>query len=269
MTETRNETTALTVGRRGHTMVVTINRPEARNAVDLAVTEALGDALAAAESDPDVRVVVLTGAGEKSFCAGADLKAIARGENLLPTTGERARWGFAGYASHPISKPTIAAVNGTALGGGLELVLASDLAVAAEHATFGLPEVKRGIIAGAGGVFRLPTQVPRKTAYEMIFTGASVSAREALALGLVNRVVPGERVLQCALELADVIGENAPLAVQASKRVAQQIVDGVAAAETSFWELSARERAVVRESEDAKEGPRAFAEKRKPVWQAR
>lgn len=269
MTETRNDTTGLTVGHHGHTMVVTINRPEARNAIDLAVTEALGDALEAAEEDPDVRVVVLTGSGEKSFCAGADLKAIARGENLLPTTGKRAQWGFAGYASHPISKPTIAAVNGTALGGGLELVLASDIAIAAEHATFGLPEVKRGIIAGAGGVFRLPTQIPRKRAYEMIFTGAPVSAREAFELGLVNRVVPGEGVLQCALELADAISENAPLAVQASKRVAQQIVDGVAATETAFWELSARERAFVRESEDAKEGPRAFAEKRKPVWKAR
>ncbi|MER5224578.1 crotonase/enoyl-CoA hydratase family protein [Streptomyces flaveus] len=269
MTETHNETTALTVSHRKHTLVLTINRPEARNAVDLAVTKALGDALEAAEADPDVRVVVLTGSGEKSFCAGADLKAIARGENLLFTTGKRAEWGFAGYASHHISKPTIAAVNGTALGGGLELVLASDLAVAAENATFGLPEVRRGIIAGAGGVFRLPTQIPRKAAYELIFTGAPVSAREALDLGLVNRVVPRERVLQCALELADAIGENAPLAVQASKRVAQQIVNGVVATENSFWKLSAQERAFVRESEDAKEGPRAFAEKRKPVWQAR
>lgn len=269
MPETRTDTAALTVGHHGHTLVLTINRPQARNAVNLAVTEALGDALEAADADPDVRVVVLTGSGEKSFCAGADLKAIARGENLLPTTGKRAKWGFAGYASHHISKPTIAAVNGTALGGGLELVLASDLSVAAEHASFGLPEVKRGIIAGAGGVFRLPTQIPRKAAFEMIFTGDPVGAREALELGLVNRVVPGERVLQCALELAESIAENAPLAVQASKRVAQQIIEGVVVPETSFWEISARERALVRESEDAREGPRAFAEKRKPVWRAR
>lgn len=268
MTETLNETAVVNIDRRGHTLILTLNRPEARNAIDLKVTEALGDAMEAAEADPDVRVVVLTGSGDKSFCAGADLKAIARGENLLPTTGKRATWGFAGYASHHISKPTIAAVNGAALGGGTELVLASDLAVAGESATFGLPEVKRGIIAGAGGVFRLPTQIPKKIAYELMFTGAPISARRALDLGLVNRVVPDERVLESALELADAIAENAPLAVQASKRVAQQIVDGVAVTEGALWEISARERALVRESEDAKEGPRAFAEKRKPVWRA-
>ena len=287
MTETSNETAPLIVGRRGHTLVLTINRPDARNAIDLAVTEALGDAMEAADADPDVRVVVLTGSGEKSFCAGADLKAIARGENLVPTTGKRSRWGFAGYASHHISKPTIAAVNGVALGGGTELVLASDLVVAAEHASFGLPEVKRGLIAGAGGVFRLPAQIPRRIAYELMFTGASISAQRALELGLVNKVVraeqtldhaiefglvnsvvPADRVLACAFELADAIAENAPLAVQASKRVAQQIVDGVNVTETSLWDVSARERALLRESEDSKEGPRAFAEKRKPVWRA-
>jgi crotonobetainyl-CoA hydratase len=268
VTETQNETAALTVDRHGHTLVLTINRPEARNAIDVAVTRALGDAMEAAEADPRVRAVVLTGSGEKSFCAGADLKAIARGDELGPTTGKRARWGFAGYVSHHISKPTIAAVNGTALGGGTELVLASDLAVAAEHATFGLPEVKRGIMAGAGGLFRLPAQIPRKIAYELMFTGAPIDARRALELGLVNRVVSAEQVLESALELAEVIAENAPLAVQASKRVAQQIVDGAVAADGRLWELSAKERALVRVSEDAKEGPRAFAEKRRPVWRS-
>lgn len=269
MTEITDTPTPVLVERQGHVLVLTINRPEARNAIDVAVTEALGDAMEAAEADPEVRVVVLTGSGDKSFCAGADLKAIARGENLLPTEGKRASWGFAGYASHHISKPTIAAVNGPALGGGTELVLASDLAVAADTASFGLPEVKRGIIAGAGGVFRLPTQIPRKIAYELMFTGAPVSAQRALELGLVNRVVPAQDVLTAALELAQEIAANAPLAVQASKRVGQHIVDGVVVSETALWQVSADERAGVRESADAKEGPRAFAEKRLPIWQAR
>jgi crotonobetainyl-CoA hydratase len=260
---------AVLVERRGHVLVITLNRPEARNAINGAVTEALGDAMERADQDPEIRVVVLTGAGDKAFCAGADLKAIARGENLLPRTGKRAAWGFAGYVTHHISKPTIAAVNGTALGGGTELVLASDLAVAARSATFGLPEVKRGIIAGAGGVFRLPAQVPPKLAYELIFTGEPIDAERALNLGLVNRVVPADQVLATALELAETIAANAPLAVQASKRVGQQIVDGGLPSEAELWNLSANERAAVRETADAKEGPLAFAEKRTPVWQAR
>lgn len=270
MTQTATpDAPALLVERRGHVQLLTINRPDARNAINMAVTVALGDALAAADADPEIRAVVLTGAGDKSFCAGADLKAIARGENLLPKSGERARWGFAGYASHHISKPTIAAVNGVALGGGTELVLASDLAVAADHAIFGLPEVKRGIIAGAGGVFRLPQQISPKVAYELMFTGEPVSAARALELGLVNRVVPVDVLVETAVEIASVIAANAPLAVQASKRVAQQLVSGTAVSEERLWELSALERAGVRDSEDAKEGPRAFAEKRSPVWRAR
>ncbi|WP_345525730.1 crotonase/enoyl-CoA hydratase family protein [Nocardioides endophyticus] len=263
------DSTPLIVEQHNHVLVLTINRPDARNAIDLAVTEALGDAIEAVEADPSVRAVILTGTGDKSFCAGADLKAIARGENLLPSTGKRAQWGFAGYTSHHISKPTIAAVNGAALGGGTELVLASDLAVASTGAIFGLPEVKRGIIAGAGGVFRLPLQIPRKIAYELMFTGAPIDAERALELGLVNRVVAADEVLATAIALANSIAENAPLAVQASKRVAQQIVDGVVVSEERLWEISTEERACVRESDDAKEGPRAFAEKRSPVWTAR
>lgn len=257
------------IEQRGHVLVITINRPEARNAIDVAVTEGVGDAMERADQDPEIRVVVLTGAGTKSFCAGADLKAIARGENLLPTEGKRAAWGFAGYAMHNISKPTIAAVNGTALGGGTELVLASDIAVAARTATFGLPEVKRGIIAGAGGVFRLPVQVPPKIAHELMFTGEAITAERALELGLVNRVVDDEALMATALELANTIAANAPLAVQASKRVAQHLVDGTKRPESDLWALSAEERALIRETDDAKEGPRAFAEKRQPVWRAR
>jgi crotonobetainyl-CoA hydratase len=171
--------------------------------------------------------------------------------------------------THHISKPTIAAVNGFALGGGTEISLASDLVVAADTASFGLPEVKRGILAAAGGVFRLPAQIPKKAAMEMILTGEPVSARRAFELGLVNRVVPQAEVMSAALELAARITANAPLAVQASKRIANGILDGHVATEAAAWELSNRERRVLWQTADAAEGPRAFADKRAPNWQAR
>jgi crotonobetainyl-CoA hydratase len=253
----------------GRVLLVTLNRPGARNAVNLAVTLGLGDALEEAEQDPGVWALVLTGAGNKAFCAGADLKAVARGEDLSPADPERAAWGFAGYVSHHIGKPTIAAVNGFALGGGTEIALASDLVVAAETASFGLPEVRRGIIAGAGGLFRLPAQIPKKVAMEMILTGEPITARRALELGLVNRVVPQDQVVDAALELAAKITGNAPLAVQASKRIANGIRDGRVPAEAGSWELSRSEGLAVRRTADAAEGPRAFAEKRAPRWEAR
>lgn len=260
-------TDAAIVERRGNVALITINRPEARNAVNGAVSNAVGDALEAAQKDPDVWAVVLTGAGDKSFCAGADLKAIARGEDLYHP--EHPEWRFAGYVHHFIDKPTIAAVNGTALGGGSELALASDLVVACESASFGLPEVKRGLIAGAGGVFRIVDQLPRKVALELLFTGEPISAAEALKWGLINQVVRDGTVVDAALALADRITVNAPLSVQASKRVAYGVDDGVIAGEEVKWERSTREFADVLRSEDSKEGPRAFAEKRQPVWKAR
>jgi crotonobetainyl-CoA hydratase len=251
----------------GHTLVLTLNRPEVRNAVNRELAIALGEALEEAERTPEVRVVILTGAGE-AFCAGADLKALAAGEPVMPGD-ERDRWGFACYTSHPIGKPTIAAVNGVALAGGTELVLASDLAVASEEAAFGLPEVTRGIIAAAGGAFRLGQQIPKKIAMELILTGERIDARRAHELGLLNRVVPPGDVLGAAHELAERMVRNAPLAVQASKRLANGIVDGAVPGEEAAWELSQRENTSVFESEDAREGPRAFAEKRDPLWQAR
>jgi crotonobetainyl-CoA hydratase len=254
---------AAVVERRGHALVITLNRPAAMNAVNAELSGFVGDALERAESDGSVRAVVLTGAGDRAFCAGADLKALARGEAVrAPGHPE---WGFAGYVRHPIAKPTIAAVNGFALGGGTELVLASDLAVAAENATFGLPEVGRGLFAGSGGAFRLPGQVPRKAAMEMIFTGEAVTAARALELGLVNQVVPVGSALDAALALARKISANAPLAVQASKRVA----GGAADSEEALWRLSDRELAAIRGTEDAREGARAFTEKRPPVWGGR
>lgn len=253
--------------RRDNVLVITINRPEARNAVNGAVSTAVGDALQQAQDDPEIRAVILTGAGDKSFCAGADLKAISRGENLFHP--EHAEWGFAGYVHHFIDKPTIAAVNGTALGGGTELALASDLVVAEQRAQFGLPEVKRGLIAGAGGVFRIVDQLPRKIALQMLFTGEPISAAEALRWGLINDVVPDGTVLDAALALADRITVNAPLSVQASKRIAYGADDGVITHEEPGWARTTREFGTLLRSEDAREGPLAFAQKRQPVWKAR
>jgi crotonobetainyl-CoA hydratase len=253
--------------RRGNVLVVTINRPDARNAVNGAVSTAVGNALQNAQDDPEVRAVVITGAGDRSFCAGADLKAISRGENLYHP--DHSEWGFAGYVHHFIDKPTIAAVNGTALGGGTEIALASDLVVANESAKFGLPEVKRGLIAGAGGVFRIVHQLPRKVALELLFTGDPISAADAAKWGLINKVVPDGTVLDAALELAGRITINAPLSVWASKRVAYGADDGVITDEEPGWGRTQREFGTLLRSEDAREGPLAFAEKRQPVWKAR
>ena len=253
--------------RRGNVLLITINRPDARNAVNQSVSVGVGDALQAAQDDPEIRAVVITGSGDKSFCAGADLKALSRGENLFHP--DHTDWGFAGYVSHFIDKPTIAAVNGTALGGGTELALASDLVVAEESAKFGLPEVKRGLIAGAGGVFRIVDQLPRKVALELMFTGDPMSSADALRWGLINQVVPDGTVVDAALALAERITSNAPLGVQASKRVAYGADDGVVTGEKDGWKRTNREFVTLLQSEDAKEGPLAFAQKRQPVWKAK
>lgn len=258
---------AVLVEHRGNVMVITMNRPEARNAINGAVSIGVGDALERAQHDPDVRAVVITGAGDKSFCAGADLKAIARRENLYHP--DHAEWGFAGYVHHFIDKPTIAAVNGTALGGGTEIALASDLVVADERATFGLPEVKRGLIAAAGGVFRIADQLPRKVAMELLLTGEPITATDAFDWGLINRVVKEGPVLDAALALAARVTVNAPLSVQASKRIAYGVDDGVITGDEPGWERTVREMRMLMRSEDAREGPLAFAEKREPVWKAR
>lgn len=260
---------AVTAEQRGHVLLVTINRPEARNAVNVDVTLGIGEALDHAEEDHTIWAAILTGAGDKAFCAGADLKAAAHGELTDIADPRAADWGFAGYVTHHISKPTIAAVNGFALGGGTELTLASDLAVAVDTASFGLPEVKRGIVAGAGGAFRLPRQIPRKVAMEAILTGDPIPAQRALELGLVNRIVPADALLEEAFALADRILVNAPLAVQSAKRIAQGIDDQAVPAETADWERSSRDSAGIMSSEDSAEGMHAFAEKRAPVWQGK
>lgn len=267
MTETVNP--AVKVERHGHILIATINRPESRNAVNAAVHVGLGEALELAENDPEIRVVILTGAGDQAFCAGADLKALSRGERLAPEDKTQRAWGFAGVVQHPISKPMIAAVNGFALGGGTELALSCDLVVAADHAQFGLPEVKRGIYAAAGGAFRIAQQLPIKVAMEILLTGEPFSAQRAHELGFANRVVPLEKLMETAIDLANRIAVNAPLSVQASKRIAMGIADGTIASDAAYWEANNREGRIVMQSEDAKEGPLAFAQKRQPVWQAK
>lgn len=253
------------VERRDHVQVITINRPESRNAVDAEAAGVIGQALEQAEADTRIWAVVLTGSGEQAFCAGADLKAIARGESLYPEGFEH--WGFAGWCAHYISKPTITAVNGAAFGGGTEIVLASDLAVATETAMFGLPEVKRGLIAAAGGTFRLGAQVPKKAALELLFTGEAISAQRALELNLINAVVPAGEAFNAALNLASRICENSPTAVQATKRLAHGAAHRTWSGEDELWAMSLAENLLVRSSPDGQEGPRAFAEKRRPIWQ--
>jgi crotonobetainyl-CoA hydratase len=251
--------------RRDHVAVVTLNRPEVLNAVNGDLSRRAGQVLAEIDADPEVRAAIITGSG-RAFSAGADLKAIAAGDpRQRPVTA----WGFAGITQHYISKPLIAAVNGLAYGGGLEIALSCDLIVAATTASFGLPEVKRGIIAGAGGLVRLAGQIPPRLAMEIALTGDPVSATRAAELGLVNAVVEPDRLLDEALALASRVAANAPLAVQASKRVLQRIVAGTRPEEALGWALTAAETAALRTSEDAREGPRAFAEKRTPVWTGR
>ena len=249
--------------RRGQVEILTINRPEARNAINGAVSAGVSAALDELADDPAVAVVVLTGSGDKAFSAGMDLKAFAAGEgaSIIAAPG-----GFAGITTRDFPKPIIAAINGSALAGGCEIMLACDLVVAAEHATFGVPEVKRGLIAGAGALIRLPKRLPAAVALELALTGDPIDAHRAQALGLVNRVVPAERLMDEALELAGRIAANAPLAVRYSKQVMKKAGD---VPEAEGWKINDAACSVVFSSADAMEGPVAFAEKRPPNWQGR
>ncbi|WP_127782117.1 crotonase/enoyl-CoA hydratase family protein [Rhodococcus sp. X156] len=268
MTDEAPEAVVLTE-RRGHTLLITINRPKASNSINADVHNGIGEALEQAENDPEIRAVVLTGAGDRVFCGGADLKALGTkgGDGVLPP--ETKHWGFAGMVDHPVSVPVIAAVNGSAMGGGTELALASDLIVAADNAKFGLPEVHRGLMAAAGGVFRLTQALPKHVALELILTGEPMPATDAHRWGFVNRVVPQDQVLDTALALAEQVSAGAPLAVQASKRVARGIVDGSTPAERDAWKLNDEEMAKVSTSADVMEGIGAFMEKRQPSWQGK
>ncbi len=246
-----------------HVALVTINRPEARNAVNGAVAAALDAAVARVEQDSDVWVAILTGAGPHAFCAGADLKEVSAGRgNALWTE----RGGFAGFVRAPRTKLWIAAANGHALAGGLELLLSCDMAVAVEDATFGLPEVKRSLVAVAGGVFRLPRALPRVIAHEMMATGEPNSSARAAHFGMINAAVPAAELLPATLALAGRVTVNAPVAVRESLTVARHAADRT---EEELWELSALAGRRIRETEDFREGPRAFVEKRPPRWVGR
>ena len=246
-----------------HIALVTINRPEARNAINGAVAQALEAAVDRVENDPEIWAAILTGAGPHAFCAGADLKEVSAGNGASLATE---RGGFAGFTRARRSKLWIAAAQGHALAGGLELLLSCDLAVAAESATLGLPEVKRSLVAGAGGVFRLPRALPKAIALQMIATGEPISASRAAHFGLLNAGVPAAEVRAAALDLARRVVVNAPIAVRESLGVARLAAD---LPEDALWEVSKAASARARATEDFKEGPRAFVEKRAPRWTGR
>jgi enoyl-CoA hydratase len=248
------------VRRENGILIVTINRPRQRNAVNGAVSAGIARALDLLDSSPDLRVGVLHGNGP-AFSAGLDLKAFAAGEQVRDPDR-----GFGGIVERPPAKPLIAAVEGWALGGGFEIVLACDLVTAGRSARFGLPEVRRGLAARGGGVFRLPRRLPHSLAMEVIVTGAPLEAARAAEFGLVNRLVEDGQALTAAIELAELVAANAPMSVRASKAVAVQSAD---------WPLGEefqRQRAYLEPvfaSADATEGVAAFRERRDPKWQDR
>lgn len=246
-----------------HVALVTLNRPDTRNAINHRVAVRLAEIVAQLEADSEIHCVVLTGAGESAFSAGADLKEVAAGglHGLYTPIN-----GFGGFVMADRAKPWIAAVRGFALAGGFEIALACDMIVAADDAVFSLPEVTRGLIAAAGGVYRLARFLPRALALELIATGQRIDAHRAAAFGLVNRVVPGEQIVASALSLASAIAANAPVAVRTSLGIARQAYDHN---DATLCRLSMEGQQRVMQTEDFQEGPRAFLEKRTPRWLGR
>ncbi|AKS35144.1 crotonase/enoyl-CoA hydratase family protein [Mycolicibacterium goodii] len=242
--------------RRGRTLIITINRPEARNAFNLAVAKGLADAVDELDDTRELSVGIITGAGG-NFCAGMDLKAFASGE--LPHVPGRG----IGFTEKPPRKPLIAAVEGYALAGGTEIVLATDLIVAAKTAKFGIPEVKRGLVAAGGGLLRLPKRIPYQKALELALTGDNFTAEEAAAWGFVNKLTEPGEALDGAIELAERITANGPLAVAVTKEI---IVKSAEWSEDEMWKKQGELVGPVFTSKDAIEGATAFAEKRKPNW---
>ncbi|CAG9184629.1 Carnitinyl-CoA dehydratase [Cupriavidus laharis] len=242
---------------RGNILLITMNRPEARNAMDFETATAMAAALDQFESRDDLSVAIVTGAGG-TFCSGMDLKGFLAGKR--PSLPGR---GFGGLTEAPPRKVLIAAVEGYALAGGFEMALACDLIVASKAAKFGLPEVKRGLVAAAGGLMRLPRRIPYHIAMEYALTGNMLGAEQAHAYGLVNRLTEPGQALEAALALAEEVGANGPMAVAVSKQIVSESADWPAA------EMFERQRPIVApvfSSADAREGAAAFAEKRKPVW---
>lgn len=253
-----------TLARRGAVLTVTLDRPEVLNALHPAAHFELQRAFDLYAADPGLHMAIITGRGDRAFCVGTDLKELARtGDHRKPPGG------FAGITTRTdLYKPVIAAVNGLCLGGGAEIVAACDLAVASDRAVFGLPEPRVGLAAlGGGALQRLARDLPLKDAMRLILTGSNISAQEALRISLVNEVVPHEQLMEAAFALADEILACAPLAVQASKQVMLQSLDQPDLASAMAATYEAAERMLA--SEDAVEGPRAFAEKRPPRWSGR
>lgn len=252
--------------RRGNVLVLRINRPEARNSLNPAVMAGVGKGLIDAENDPDIRAVVLTGTGDRAFCGGMDLAAFASGNMSAADDDKAGMARFGPFMSRgECSVPVIGAANATAVAGGFELLMACDLIVAAEGSKFGLPEVKRGLFAAGGGMF-LAKRIPLAKALELTLTGDYITAEEAVGLGLVNKVVPADQVLDAALEYASKIAANGPLGVQATKELVRMAASAPA---DEVWKVHAERQASVFASEDAKEGSMAFLEKRDPVWQGK
>jgi enoyl-CoA hydratase/carnithine racemase len=248
---------------RGSIAIATLNRPEALNAVNGAVSTALAEIAERVESNDSIRAAILASSSARAFCAGADLAEIARGNR---DSISHPTYGFGGFVRFPRTKPWVAAVNGFAMGGGFELAICCDMIVAGEGAKFGLPESQRGLFAAAGGAFRLARLIPRAIANEVMVTGLRLDARRAEALGLVNRVVAEPDVLESALALAESIVASAPLAVRASLDLARQAAD---LDEDALWQLTYQHAKTVMRSADAIEGATAFVQKRAPVWTAK
>ena len=251
---------AVLTERRGRTLVITLNRPDSRNAVNAALAAGVAAALDELDGDDELSIGILTGAG-KGFCAGMDLKAFVAGES--PYVDGR---GFAGIAQRAADKPVIAAIEGFAVAGGLEVALSCDLIVAAKGAKLGIPESKRSLVAAGGALLRLPKRIPYHLAMELALTGDPILAERAAELGLVNRLAEPGGALDAAVELADAIAKNGPLALIASKRI---LVEEPGWSEDEKWQKQGEISGPVFGSEDAREGATAFAEKREPEWKGR
>jgi enoyl-CoA hydratase len=255
-----SETSEVLTERRDAVLVIAINRPDQRNAVNAAVAEGIGRALDELDADSGLAIGILTGAG-KGFCAGMDLKAFVAGER--PWYADR---GFGGITQRSSDKPLIAAVEGFAVAGGLEIAIACDLIVASKGTKLGIPEVKRSLVAAGGGLLRLPRLLPRAVAFEMALTGDPILAERAYELGMVNRLAEPGEAFDVALQLAAAITPNAPLGLAGSKRILNESQDWPVA---EFFERQQAISGPIFDSEDAKEGATAFAEKRAPVWTGR
>lgn len=257
---------SIDIDRQGHVAVITINRPDARNALDPEHNDALGAAVADFEADADLHVAVLTGAGDVAFSAGADLKTLLPAYRSRVLAGEKAPWNFGGFTTLERSKPIVAALNGHALAGGCEMALACDIRLAAPNATIGLAETWWAIIPGSGGTVRLPRAIPLGAAMQMILTGDPVDAAEAHRLGLVNRVVPLQRLLPEAVDLAQRIAARGPLAVRAARA---SVLQGFGLPEPDALRNEFEHFLRVVATADAGEGYAAFTEKREPHYLGR